>query len=163
MIIYKDLETLRKFYSIYTKRQIEDNNEAILINPFYETTHYVRQVLSDTANIEVIKYEKEEALLIIDALKVYFGQEPDRSFKERIAIYVKEIGKNGLSIMNDIGAFPYKHKDKELVEFELSLPTVFDLPLKRFCIFHQKDFGRLSEKQKQKLVNHHGMTLTLDK
>ena len=58
-----------------------------------------------------------------------------------------------LSIINDTGAYPYKRKENELVEYELSLPTKFNLPLKRFCVFHQKDWNRLSEEQKQKLLN----------
>ncbi|MGN6628889.1 MAG: hypothetical protein ACTHKJ_03330 [Candidatus Nitrosocosmicus sp.] len=163
MIIYQDLATLRKFYSNYTKKQIEDNNESILINPFYETTDDVRQVLSNNVNLNVFKYEKEETLSIKDALEIYFGKETDAYFKKRMAIRSKEIGKDNFSIMNDIGAYPFKGKDKELVEYELSLPKVFDLPLKRFCIFHQKDFDRLLEEQKQKLIDHHGMTIILDK
>jgi hypothetical protein len=49
------------------------NNEMILINPFYETTDSVRQVLS---GIDVSKYEKEKALIIIDSLDEYFGDQP---------------------------------------------------------------------------------------
>jgi hypothetical protein len=57
-----------------------------------------------------------------------------------MAIHVKEIGKNGLSIISDTGAYLYRGMLKETVEYELSLPTIFDLLLKRFCIFHQNDF-----------------------
>ena len=45
LILYKDLATLRKFYSNYTKEQIEENNEFVLINTFYENTDFVRLVL----------------------------------------------------------------------------------------------------------------------
>ena len=51
---------------------------------------------------------------------------------------------------------------KELVEYELSLPTIFDLPLKRFCIFHQNDFNRISKEQKQNLVEHHGLNMRIE-
>ncbi len=40
LLLYKDITTLRKFYS-YTKEQIKENNEVVLINPFYETTDFV--------------------------------------------------------------------------------------------------------------------------
>ena len=46
MLIYEDLTTLREFYSNYIHKQIEENNEIVLINPFYETTDSVRQILS---------------------------------------------------------------------------------------------------------------------
>ncbi len=135
----------------------------ILINPFYETTGSVREVLLQQTTMDISKCEKEENLLVIDALEAYFGEEPDREFKEKLSKYAIQIGKSGLSIINDTGAFPYKRKEKELVEYELSLPVIFNLPLKRFCIFHQKDFNRLSEEQKQKLINHHGKIIKLDK
>ena len=46
MLIYPDLTTLREFYSCYIHKQIEENNEIVIINPFYETADSVRQVLS---------------------------------------------------------------------------------------------------------------------
>jgi hypothetical protein len=48
MIVYPNLTLLRELYSHYTHKQIEDNNEIVLINPFYETADSVRQVLSQT-------------------------------------------------------------------------------------------------------------------
>ena len=38
LIVYPDLTTLREMYSKYIQKQINENNETILINPFYETT-----------------------------------------------------------------------------------------------------------------------------
>jgi hypothetical protein len=162
IIIYKDLDILRKFYSQYTKIQIEKNNEVVMINPFYETVDSVRQFLYEDLAINNLEYEREEMLLIMDALDTYFGQEPDREFKERMTLHSKEIGKGGLSILNDTGAYPFRGMNKELVEYELSLPTVFDAPLRRFCLFHQADFERLTDEQKQKLIDHHGMTIRIN-
>ena len=47
MIMYPDLVTLRKLYSDYIPAQIEHNNETVLINPFYETTDSIIQMLSE--------------------------------------------------------------------------------------------------------------------
>ena len=71
IITYPDLFTLRELYSNYIKKQIEENNEMILINPFYETTDSVRQSLSKKG-VDVSKYEKEKVLVIIDSLKGIF-------------------------------------------------------------------------------------------
>jgi hypothetical protein len=161
MIVYKDLDVLRKFYTKYAKIQIEKNNESVLINPFYETIDSVRQILYEDMLMDISEYEREGALLIMDALEIYFGSEPDRVFKEKRAYQVKKLGKEGLSILNDTGAYPYKGMNKELVDYELSLPIVFDLPLRRFCLFHQADFDRLTNEQKQKLIDHHGMTIRI--
>src|ERR687883_159084 len=79
MLIYPDLDTLRELYSNYIHNQIEDNNEIILINPFYETTDSVRQVLSEKYNHgvnDISRYEKEGALIIADSLKEYLSEQP---------------------------------------------------------------------------------------
>jgi hypothetical protein len=168
MIIYPDLTTLREFYSYYIKKQIEENNEIVLFSPFYETTDSVRQILSEghTAIEDVSKYENENFLIIIDALKNYFqkdeGDETDWSFKETMVKNAKKKGKSGFSILGDMGAFNYKGKIKELVDYELSLPAKYDIDIRGFCLYHQKDFDRFLEEQKQKLVEHHGMVMKIE-
>ena len=79
LIVYPDLATLREMYSKYVQEQIKENNEIILINPFYETTDYVRQILSKSG-VNVSKYEKEKGLVIIDSLKEYFGSKTRYAF-----------------------------------------------------------------------------------
>ncbi len=112
MIIYKDLDILRKFYSQYTTIQIEKNNESVMINPFYETVDSVRQFLYKDLEMDVLEYEREKVLFIIDALETYFHQEPDNVFKERMALYLKEIAKEGLSILSDTGAIPFQRHEQ---------------------------------------------------
>jgi MEDS: MEthanogen/methylotroph, DcmR Sensory domain len=163
IIIYSDLDTLREIYSNYIYKQIEGNNEIVLVNPFYETADSVRQVLSEkySNGIEDIsKYEKEGALLIVDSLKEYLGDQPLAYVKMGLANYSK-MGKRGLSVLADLGAYPHKSMYKELVEYELSLPTKYDVSMKGFCLYHQKDFDRLSDEQKQKLIEHHGKALKI--
>jgi hypothetical protein len=75
----------------------------------------------------------------------------------------------GLSILGDMGAFYYMGEVKELLEYESSLPKQFDanlnlnlnLNFKGLCLYHQTDFDKLSEEQKQELVKHHGMAVLL--
>ena len=161
MIVYPNLTLLRELYSHYTHKQIEDNNEIVLINPFYETADSVRQVLSQTNHgMDISKYEKEKTLMIIDSLYEYFELQPDDvSFKNRLVDYAVQIGKNGLSILADMGSYHHRSKYKELLDHELSLPTKFDISMKGFCLYHQKDFDRLSDEQKQKLIEHHGKAI----
>lgn len=98
--------------------------------------------------------------MIADALEEYLGNEPLAYHKKGLANYSK-MGKKGLSVLGDMGAYPHKSKHKELVDYELSLPTKFDVPMKGFCLYHQQDFDKLSEEQKQKLVEHHGKVLEI--
>lgn len=76
--------------------------------------------------------------------------------------HADKMGNVGLSILADAGAFHFMRKTTELLEYECSLPKQFDLNLKAFCLYHQKDFDRLSEEQKQELVNHHGKVIKIE-
>lgn len=89
LMVYPDIMTLRAIYSRFTKQQLEDKNEIVLILPYYENTDMVRLVLSgsnvygdDISNnpvgysgIDVSRYEKEGSLVIVDSLKGYFGSD----------------------------------------------------------------------------------------
>jgi hypothetical protein len=47
VLVYPNIETLRETYSRYAKSQLEDNNEIVLILPYYETANKVRKILSE--------------------------------------------------------------------------------------------------------------------
>jgi hypothetical protein len=47
ILVYPNIETLRETYSRYVKSQLEDNNESVLILPYYETANRVRKTLSE--------------------------------------------------------------------------------------------------------------------
>ena len=137
MIVYPDLTTQRELYSNYTGKQIEENNEIVLINPFYETTDSVRKVLSGIEDVS--RYEKEESLMIADALEEYFGDQPLAYVKKSLANYAKT-GKRGISVLADLGAYSHKSKYKDLVDYELSLPTKYDVPIKGLLLVPSKRF-----------------------
>jgi hypothetical protein len=76
--------------------------------------------------------------------------------------YAKTIRKNGVSVLGDIGTFPFENKTQELVEYELFLPKKYDnMDLKGICLYHKKDFDRMTKVQRQELVNHHGMVIEI--
>jgi hypothetical protein len=43
------------------------------------------------------------------------------------------------------------------------LPPKYDdgIALKGFCLYHEKDFDKFSDAQKQKLIEHHGKALRI--
>jgi hypothetical protein len=163
IIIYPSLHRLRELYSNYVLKKIEENDEIVIVNPFYETTDSVRQALSEKYNqrVNVIsKYEKEESLMIADSIEEYLGDQPLLYVKKGLANYSK-MGKNGLSVIADLGAYPHKSKYKDLVDYESSLPTKYHVPMKGFCLYHQKDFDQFSDEQQQKLIDSHGKALKI--
>ena len=176
MIVYPDLNTLREIYSRYIKFQLEENNEIVLIIPYYETTDSVRRILSenkeandnDSGNdlpyIDVQKYENEGSLVIIDSAKAYFKSEIGLElFIQKLVKQAESLGKNGVSVLTDSGSFSLFGGREKLVDYELSLPSKYPhgTKLKRFCINNEKDFEELIQEQKEKLIEHHGKNILI--
>src|SRR2546425_10347542 len=163
IIVYRDLPTLRKIYSQYTKRQIEEKNEIVLILPHYETTDVVRCVLSQMATIDVKEYEKRDSLLIIDSARAYFGSSIDIvSFVKSLVNYADQIGKNGVTVLADMGSVFWYNKLNYLIEYETSLQRTSDIKAKGFCFYKRDDFRwRISRIQRKKLLDHHGRELMI--
>jgi hypothetical protein len=137
ILVYPNIETLRETYSTYARSQLEDNNEIVLILPYYETANRVRKTLSEgfvnniaegkandgTVNdinsnsiLEVKKYEKEGSLLIMDSAKAYFdsdnnykGKDSLMSFFKQLVKKAESLDKNGVSVIADLGSF-YHHQ-----------------------------------------------------
>jgi hypothetical protein len=163
MIIYDDLQTLRQFYSTYTKRQVEELNEMVILGPFYETTKSVRETLSTGhAVIDVSKHTRDNSLVIVDASKVYRSDTDALSFMNIMAENSTKNGRRGFTFMGDMGAFQNRFNRNELISYELSLPKRYSPDRKGFCLYHRKDFDILSVDQKQKLIEHHGMVIELE-
>jgi hypothetical protein len=144
LVIYHDVATLREMYSHYIKAALK-NNEIVVILPFYETVNNVRCILSeDSACIDVRKYEKEQSLLIIDSLKGYFGSQDGLiPFVKKIVQFAKASGRDGVSVIGDMGPFFFYEKNDGLLHYEMTLPTKFEgINLKGLCIYHKQDFDK---------------------
>ena len=123
----------------------------------------VRYVLFQLAKIDVRKYEKQNSLLIIDSSRAYFGSSIDIvSFVKSLVNYADQIGKNGVTVLTDMGPFFHYNKLDDLIEYETSLPPRSDMKAKGFCLYNEDDFNwRLSRIQKKKLLKHHGRELMI--
>jgi hypothetical protein len=156
IIVYPDIITLREIYSGYIKSQIEDNKEIVLILSYYETVDSVRNFLlrSHEISSDLEKYERDGSLVIIDSVKGFFDFDHP-SYVKNLLKQAESLGKSGISVIADAGAFYHYNKVEELVKHELSMPSKFDINLKRFCVFHKQDFDRLTEVKKQRLLEHH--------
>jgi hypothetical protein len=164
LLVYSDLAMLREFYSRYIHEQIRYKEEIIQINPFYETEESVRQVLykgyrgMNTDKIDDDDDEEQKSLMIVDSLRKYSSQKNAESVwnaNQEMVKYANGSGKKGVSIMGDMGSFLFENRMEELVNYELQLPSRFEINLKGICLYHQNDFDRLSEYQKQAIINHH--------
>jgi hypothetical protein len=155
----------------YTNKSIEEKNELVCLAPFYDTVDSVRKILTEGHKaIDVKKYEKNEnSLIIIDSFEKYFDNSTGRGFDKesvlkdnrRIVENADELNKNGVSILGDVGAFIFKNQIQSLIDYESSLPAQFDINLKGICLYHHKDFDRLSSDQKEKIIKHHKIAINL--
>jgi hypothetical protein len=162
LIVYPDLRVLRELYTKYIKTQLEHENKIVLMLPHYETTNDLKNILVDDSipaadnNKNIKKYEG--SLIVMDSLKSHFGTANHMEF---INDLVKR-AENGVLVIADAGGFFHLKKTDKLIEHELSMPSQFDVNLKRFCVFHKQDFNMLTEEQRQNLVNHHGQALMIE-
>lgn len=185
ILVYPNIETLRETYTRYVKRQLEDNNEIVLILPYYETADKVRKTLSNSdfvnrgeaANsdsnnsngssiIDIRKYEKEGSLMIMDSVKGYFGSDSNYEGKDRLMSFFKQLvkkaeslGKNGVSVIADLGSF-YHHQSinatEKLFEHELSLPSKYEgMKFRGFCAYHKADFDRRFTEDQKQKLRDH--------
>jgi MEDS: MEthanogen/methylotroph, DcmR Sensory domain len=164
LIVYPDLATLRNVYSYYISSALNGKNEVVIMLPFYETTDSVRRILG-LSKVDALKHEKQHSLIIMDSLKGYFGSEGVRLLIDQTIDHAKKTGKNGASAFGDMGSFFHQHKENNnLIEHELSLPSKHadGMNLKTFCLYHKQEFDkRLSNEQKEKLLQHHGKNMII--
>ena len=170
VILYSDRATLREFWSLYTKKSIEERTELVCLAPFYETVDAVRNTLSEgQISMDVNKFEKEEkSLIIMDALEKYrnkyanvFDVNSLLKANNDLVEYADALKKKKVSILGEMGVFFFKNQIQSLIDYEFSLPTEFDTNLKGICLYHQKDFDRLSTNQKEELIDHHKIAIKI--
>jgi MEDS: MEthanogen/methylotroph, DcmR Sensory domain len=167
LLIYPDLTTLKQIYSKYFKSRLENNREIILFLSTYQSVDSVRRTLR-TMDLDVAKYEENGSLVIVDSVRGYFGSESDvLSFVKVISKSAQNQGRSGCSVIADMGSFYLVRKVQELLKYEAYLPLKFGvyekslIRCKGFCSYHQKDFNRLSEREKQSLFEHHYRNLII--
>lgn len=91
MVVYPNLDILRKFYTLYVKKEIKENNGMVVIASFYETTDSVRSNLSSGIDSLDIKYlERNNVLVILDSSKFYSSNDQTVKFIDMIAHHAKK-------------------------------------------------------------------------
>jgi hypothetical protein len=162
MLVYPSLDVLRDIYSRYCKSQLEKGKEIVVILSTYENIPTVKRTLTDNG-LDVSRFEKDDSLVVIDSVKGYFESNPDiLTTFEMLAKRAEGEKGGGCSAISDMGSFSFLNKEKELLEYERSLPSRFNsMKCKGFCCYHQADFNRLSENQKEQLFEHHYKNLII--
>jgi hypothetical protein len=70
LILYPNIETMRKVYGSYIERQLEEQPDSVvLFLSYYDTTDTVRSILS-SKSVRVKDHEKNGSMIILDIMKV---------------------------------------------------------------------------------------------
>ena len=166
LVLYPDIETMRKVYASYIKKQLEEQpNSVVLFLSYYDTTDTVRSVLS-SKGVQVKEREKNGSMIILDIMKVlhnpYF-QVPDiEKLRELARKTEKQFGDKTIFILADMSVFNHAKKASEILEYEKTLHK--DLKVERWkelCFYNRRDFetmftndesNTLMEYHKDKLI-----------
>jgi len=161
LILYPDLETMRRVYASYIKRQLEEQpNSVVLFLSYYDTTDNVRLVLS-SKGVQVKEREKNGSMIILDIMNVlhnpYF-QVPDiEKLRELARKTEKQFGDKTIFIIADMSVFNHTKKASEVLEYEKTLHN--DLKVERWkelCFYNKRDFEIMfTEDESKRLMDYH--------
>jgi len=161
LILYPDLETMRKVYANYLKRQLKvQPDSVVLFLSYYATTDNVRLVLS-SKGVQVKEREKNGSMIILDIMNVlhnpYF-QVPDiEKLRELARKTEKQFGDKTIFIIADMSVFNHTKKASEVLEYEKTLHN--DLKVERWkelCFYNKRDFEIMfTEDESKRLMEYH--------
>jgi hypothetical protein len=144
IVVLPDIYALRGAYAEFSKKRLEAN-EAIMIIAYYDTVDGVKHFLWEL-EVDVEKHDSDGSLVVIDGLKEFYQSETN--FLHHLALIgekIKSSGKQGISVIIDMGLFFHGHKE-DLVEFERSMSVKGDFTCKALlCCYNAADFRTLTE------------------
>ena len=160
LILYPNIETIRKIYTEYIHLLIEENNVTILFLPYYDTTDKVRQDLK-TKGLDVRKFEQNNSLTLIDFTKVvdnpYLGLPAAFGLKEFIN-KIQAYNKNKkLVVIADMSFYNHSKNIDDILRYErLSDDGYCNENWRQLCLYHKLDFHLMfTDEQKQKIFDYH--------
>lgn len=163
LILFEDYVTLNNILLEYCKTALESLNEMVLLLPHNESVSNLFHGLKNI-DLDVQKYKLQGSLVIVEAKKGYFSLTNELV---DIMIMIKmllqrsnKLGKSGLTVFSDMGLFFNHNRIDDLIKHEtglfLSLSSpIYSNKMKIFCYYNITDFERLTENQKQELLNNH--------
>jgi hypothetical protein len=161
LVLYSDIQKLRKVYSMYVKGQMEANsNSVIVLLPYYDSTDMAREVL-ESKGINVRENERRGSLVIVDIEDVIINPYFKGPDIEKLREFTKEIeskaqGKT-IFVIADMSVFHHLKKGSDLLDYERNLHK--DLKVekwKELCLYNERDFDIMFTKvQAEELLGYH--------
>ena len=159
--MYPDIETIRRVYANYIKRQLEEQPESvILFLSYYDTTDNVGRTLN-AKGVRVKEREQNGSMIILDIMKVIQSSLFEVPDIEKLREFAKKTEQQfedkTILIIADMSVFNHLHKATELLEYEKTLHR--DLKIERWkelCLYNKRDFETMfTEGQSKALMEYH--------
>ena len=160
LVLYPNIETIRKIYVEYIGITIEQGNNAILFLPFYDTTDKVRQLLMSNG-LDVKRYERNNSLVLLDFAKVinnpYLGIPAAFGLKEFVNKTQTYCRDKTLIVIADMSLYKHVNNIKDLLEYENFPRDKYGIQnWNQLCLYHKSDFNLMfSDDQKQQILECH--------
>lgn len=167
MVIYSNIKDLLNFYTMFSKKVLQEYDGVVIIASFYEPVESIRTAISkDIKPVDMARYEQDKSLTILDASQLYSTPQGAVDYITNMAKYAKSIGKKGVNVLGDMGAFYKREKEKghpnSITDYEISfLPKEFSVDRKGFCMYYEKDLDKMSAEETLGLYEQHGMVIQL--
>jgi hypothetical protein len=160
MMIYSSRDSYREFYSQFSRDNLR-RNRLVMILPFNDHASTVKHDISKyLPNVD--NYQRNGSLKILDARVVYSDwQKGAIPLVMNAMAEAEEAGKEGVSIIGELGLYYKFEKIEELVNYEKSAPKKFDAKLDAICVHSKGDINRLSPNERAALFDCHSRTLVL--
>ena len=161
LVLYSNIETMRKVYANYVKRQMEEQSESIILFlSYYDTTENVRYFLGQKG-IQVKEYEQNGSIIILDivqAIDYPFFEVPDvERLRELTKKLVNQFEDKTVCVIADMSVFHHINKTSHLLKYEKNLqkdPKVEKW--KELCLYHKRDFESMfTEEESNELMAYH--------
>jgi hypothetical protein len=109
LILYPNIETMRKVYASYIKSQLEEQPDSVvLFLSYYDPTDIVRHVLS-SKGIKVKEREKDGSMIILDIMNVlhnpYFAVPDIERLRELARKTEKQFGDKTMKFEYSLNSF----------------------------------------------------------
>lgn len=152
----------------YLRIGLEEKNEAIVMVTDELTKDEVRYAIIQKWKIspdDLADIERKGIINIKSSREFYFSSniiDRGKIIKKYSDLTNKAIekGKRGLRIFVDMRIFFERKYEKYIIEFEKSLPPLFDSPLTFVCAYDLDNFENLDQQSKKILFDHHNLHLT---
>jgi len=163
-ILYSGAPALHQFLIEYCRISLKSSNEILLILTYCDSIENILNALKDIDS-DIESRQKDGSLVIRESAKAYFNladELVDIMIMIRMLLQRKrKLGKDGLTVMCDMGIFFHKKRIVDLIlhETRLSLGSTDDNEVRMICCYEKSHLTLLSQQQKQQILSTHNKVL----